>query len=183
MFNPFSKIVVSVAPELYDLNHYEKELTEIARIFKKELAALPKEIPGEGDSEPNIPTDDVEEITPRKRLAGQRSQAMSAASKRLSRGVALRFILDCKRKGFPITVHLASLLLEDLFFDFGRSGISGSVLVRFAGGGLEAQRNKKLNLGQARVEILKSGTLEKHRDLLGKTKDEAATIRRKVAGR
>ena len=148
----------------------------IAKIFKTELKELPEEMAMEAE--------DMEgEVTPRKRLSGQRSQAMGAASKRFSRGVALRFLVDAKNKGFPMTVHLATQLLVDLFSGFGRSGISEAVLVELAGGGPDARRNRKLNLAECRTKIIDSGILAAHRAILKKSKLEAAVIRRSVAAK
>jgi hypothetical protein len=153
-----------------------KDLMAITKIFKTELKELPEEMATEAE--------DVEgEVTPRKRLSGQRSQAMGAASKRFSRGVALRFLVDAKNKGFPMTVHLATQLLVDLFSGYGRSGISEAVLVALAGGGPDARRNRKLNLAECRTRIIDSGTLAAHRVILKKSKIEAEVIRLSVAAK
>lgn len=170
--NPFSGIGVGVAPHQYTTRHYGEELAEIARIFETELAALPVD-----DNTAVIDAEESGGTTPRKTLSAQRSQAMGAASKRLSRGVALRFLIDCKGQGFPMTVHLAKRLLADLFSEYGRASISEAMLVFYAGGGAKAQRNGKLDLGAVRGEIVDCGLLKKHRDLLKAAKREAEAVR------
>jgi hypothetical protein len=177
MENPFFGIALNIAPDRYELRHYRGELATIAAIFEREFAALPEDEPpedGEADEQDDEPS-------PRKRLAAQRSQAMGAASKRLSRGVALRFILDCKNQGLPMTVHLATRLLADLFAGYaGRSSVSESTLVEFAGGGPEARRNAKLDLDEVRAQVIDQGLVRKHRRLLKAAKTEADAIREAV---
>lgn len=180
MDNPFFGIALNVAPDRYELRHYRGELATIAAIFEKEFAALPEDEPPE-DGEADDQDEQDDEPSPRKRLAAQRSQAMGAASKRLSRGIALRFILDCKSQGFPMTVHLATRLLADLFAGYaGRSSVSESTLVQFASGGPEARRNAKLDLDEVRGKIIDRGLVAKHRDLLKTAKSEAEAIREAV---
>lgn len=179
--NPFHEARVEVEPHKYETRHYRKEVKKITSIFNKkfkelskleELAAAEIEDEIEGENE-----DDEGGPSPLKALSAQRSQAMGAASKRLSRGVALRFLLACKNEGFPMTVHLAKGLLAALFAGFGRSGISESTLVKFAGGGPHAQSNSKLNLGEIHRKIAKSGLIARHQNLLKKAKSEAEAIR------
>ena len=172
MRHPFSGSVSEVEPDRYELRHYREDLAAIDAIFEREFGQLPsddelakKDVPDEGTS-------------PRKRLFAQRRQAIGAASKRLSRGVALRFILDCKNQGFPMTVHLATRLLADLFAGHtGRSSVSESTLVQFAGGGPEARRNAKLDLDEVRGKIIDRGLVKKHRGLMKAAKSEAMAIR------
>lgn len=173
MANPFYSVAVNVVPERYVIEDYKKELVKIARIFRTAFAELPEE-----EEEAKLEDlDEKPESSPRKRLAAQRSQAMGAASKRLSRGVALRFILACKTAGLPMSVHLATRLLADLFSDYGRSGISESTLVEFSGGGPNARQNKKLDLADAHHKIAQSGLIATHRRLLDAAKSEAQAIR------
>ena len=80
-----------------------------------------------------------------------------------------------------MTVHLATRLLADLFAGYaGRSSVSESTLVRFAGGGPEARRNAKLDLDEVRGKIMDRGLVAKHRDLLKTAKSEAEAIREAV---
>jgi len=175
--NPFFGIAVSVAPNHYTTEHYALELARIARIFKEKFAEISDELPEEYGAEGEDSPDDEGVTSPKKTLSAQRSQAMGAASKRLSRGVALRFILACKAAKFPMTVYLATRLLVALFAGYGRSGISESMLVEYAGGGPGARQNKKLNIEDGYRKIAKSGLIAKHRRLLGAAKSEAEAIR------
>lgn len=80
-----------------------------------------------------------------------------------------------------MTVHLATRLLADLFAGYaGRSSVSESTLVRFAGGGPEARRNAKLDLDEVRGKIIDQGLVRKHRRLLKSAKTEAEAIREAV---
>ena len=174
--NPFFGVGVDVRPHRYTTRHYALELARISRIFKEKFAEISEDLP-EDHGDEDSPEDEDGGTNPRKTLAAQRSQAMGAASKRLSRSVALRFILACKEAGFPMSVHLATRLLVNLFVGYGRSGISESTLVEFAGGGPEARQNKKLDLEDVHRKIAESGLIERHRRLLDSAKNEAQAIR------
>jgi len=174
--NMFSGSAVDVSPHGYEIRHYRQDVIEIVATFKEEFKKLQNvSLDDEGEG---LAGDKEDSMTPQKRLSAQRSQALGAASKRLSRGVALRFILDCKRAGFPMSVHLATRLLGDLFAGYpGRSSVSESTLVEFAGGGPKARRNAKLDLDDIRRQVIDRGLVRKHRRLLKAAKSEAEAIR------
>lgn len=172
MKNPFSNVGAGVPPERYDLADFQNDLEEIVRIFERAMSNATE--PGE--------TNEDESVSP-ETLAAQRRQAMGAATKRLSRGVALRFILDCRQCGYPMSVHLARRLVGELFQDYGRKGIAETVLVEVAGGGPGARANPKLDLDAECEDIIASGLLQKHQKVLQQTRVKANKIRARMRPR
>lgn len=180
----FSTVGVEVQPENYEIKHYEIEVQRITEIYKSVSKNLPKEGSAHQFSEAENGEDsgEIEEVSPAKRLAAQRSQALGAAAKRLTRGVALRYLIDCKRKGFSMSIHLAKLLLSDLLGgQGGRSGVSESEIVRIAGSGPSGRKNRKLDISEKFTEIKASGIVEGHRRELAESKIQAAAIRQIAA--